>query len=108
MTDHEEILAPLREKYGEIASWNVPGLGLVVAASPNPQEYERLVNELNNPDADKAVSLRNFAISCVVYPEDRETVKRIFQKKPAFATKVARRGQQLCGSEIEELGKGSG
>lgn len=105
MSDHEAILAPLREKHGEIAYWDVPGFGLVVAAAPDSEkEYDRLVNELNNAEIDKAVSLRTFALACVVYP-DREQARTIFKRKPAFATKVAARGQKLCGSDIEELGK---
>lgn len=107
MESNEEILAPLRAKYGEegIAVWPVPGWGLVVAAVPeNEKEYDRLVNDMNDPNADKMVALRAFALACIVYP-DRETAKKMFKAKPAFATAVAKRGQQLCGSEIRELGK---
>ena len=105
MADHEEVLAPLRAEHGDIAHWDVPGFGLVVAASPeNPGEYHRLVNDLKDDKKDAAVALETFALACIVHP-DREAAKKIFKKKPAFAVKVAKRGQELCGSDIEELGK---
>jgi len=102
---HESVLAPLRAKHGEIASWDVPGFGLVVAAVPeNSKEYHRLVNDLKNPKLDAAVAMENFALACIVHPS-REQAKAIFKARPAFALKVCGRGQELCGSDIEELGK---
>lgn len=103
--DHTAILAPFREKHGEIAYWDVPRFGLVVAAAPeNQAEYHKLVNALKNDKADSALALEQFALACVVYPE-RAQAKAIFKARPAFALKVAGRGQALCGSDIEELGK---
>ncbi len=103
--EESAVLAKLREKHGEIASWKVPGHGLVVAANPeNAAEYDRLVNTLKKDDADASAALRTFALQCVVHP-DREAAKAIFKAKPAFALKVAARGQQLAGAGIEELGK---
>lgn len=104
-TDHESVLAPLREKHGDIASWVIPKFGLVVAARPaNPAEYDRMVNTLRKPGVDQVGTLRAFAMQCIVHP-DREEVKRIFEKYPAFAPKVADRAADLCGGEFEELGK---
>lgn len=105
MSEREAILAKLSEEHGDIASFDVPGFGLVVLAVPdNDAEYNDLVNRLADTNADKAVAMRNFALACVVHP-DRDTAKRIFKKRPAFALACCKRGQQLCGSEIKELGK---
>jgi hypothetical protein len=114
MTDAEDellegadaaLVAELRAKHDDIAYWAVPRFGLVVAAAPeNPKEYHRLVNDLKNDKIDSAVALETFALACVVHPT-REEAKRIFRAKPAFALKVAGRGQRLCGSDIQELGK---
>jgi hypothetical protein len=104
MTD-EETLAKAREDHGEIAYYNVPGFGLVIVAAPeNEKEYDSLVNRLQDDKQDKAVAMRSFALACVVHP-DRETAKKIFKKKAAFALKVAARGQELAGGEIQEQGK---
>lgn len=101
----EAVLAPLRAKHGEIAYWEIPRFGLVVAAAPeNLAEHDRLLNTFKKPEADVAGALRTFATVCVVYP-DAATVKQIFRKYPFFADKVAARGQELCGGEFEELGK---
>lgn len=103
---HEAVLAPLRAKHGDVAYWDVPGFGLVVAAAPgNPAEYDRLVNTLKKDDADAAAALRTFATQCLVRPSDHAAKTQLFRKYPAFALKVAARGQQICGSGIEELGK---
>lgn len=103
----EAVLARLRAKHGEVAHWDLTskGFGLVVAAAPaNPAEYDRLLNTIKKPDADAAGALRTFAMACVVYP-DAAMTKKIFARYPAFSSRVAARGQELCGGEFEELGK---
>ena len=105
MSEKEELLAKAREEHGEIAWYDLKHLGIVIIAAPaNAEEYDSLVNRLANDKADKALAMRNFALACVVHP-DRETAKKIFKAKPAFALKVGARGQELAGGEIEEQGK---
>lgn len=104
---HQVLLDGLRAKYDEIAIFQAPkGFdGLVVIAAPkNPKVFQSFVNQVSKENVDKAVATENFALSCVVHP-DRESVKAIFVKKPAFALKVAGRAQELAGSDTKELGK---
>ena len=67
-------------------------------------EYNRMTNRMVEKAADKAAAMSTFALSFVVHPS-REQARIIFKKLPALATKVASKAQELCGSEIEELGK---
>lgn len=112
MSDHESLLEQLRQEHGEVAGWVAEGQFVAIAGPKNPNSYKKLVNTLKNDKADGATALETFALECVVYPAkadgtpDREAVKKIFGKKPAFALSVAARAQQLAGSDIEELGKG--
>lgn len=103
--EQEAIVEELRAKHGEVAAWVVPGHGLVVAAVPeNPKAYHQLINDLKRDKVDTAIALENFALACVCHPS-REDARRIFRARPAFASVVAKRGQELCGGEIQELGK---
>lgn len=105
---YASVLNPIIEQYGKskIAYWEVPDFGLLVAAKPkDPLEYSKLVNELKQEEVDANQAITSFALKCVLFP-DAQTTKKIFKEYPAFALKVGKRGQELCGSNFKELGKG--
>lgn len=109
--EEQETLARLRDQYGDVSYWHVPKFGMVVAACPpNPKEYDRFVNAIRprlsaDEDEDAASAVETFAMACVVHP-DRDAVKKLFRRYPAFKGVVSRAGQKLAGSGIKELGKG--
>jgi hypothetical protein len=107
--DLKSIIAEIRSAHGKkIAFWYDEDFGLVVIARQRgvngEANYNRLVNELQDPEQDKAIALKTFALSCVVHPA-RDEAKKIFENNPAFGLKVAARAQQLAGSQVKELGK---
>jgi hypothetical protein len=107
--ENKQILADMRAQHGKkIAFWYDEDFGLVVIAKPRgtigEANYNRLVGELHDPDVDKAVALKTYALSCVVYPS-RDEAKKIFQDNGPFALLVAGRAQRLGGAQVKELGK---
>jgi len=107
--EDQKVIADATAKHGrKVAYWFDEDFGLVVVAKPigaqGKANYHRLVNELQDPDVNKALALEQFALACVFYPT-REEAKKIFEDNPAFALKAAARAQQLAGSQVKELGK---
>jgi len=104
-TEEQQTIDELSKEYdGEIATYKVPRFGLVVIAAPtNPAEYSRLVDSLKSDKSSAGSALQTFALACVVHPE-REKVKQLLKRKPAFGMTLAARGQELAGGDIEELG----
>lgn len=109
LEQYESILAPLREKHGEIAIYPAPRPkfdGIIVLAAPlNSTAYQVYTNNIHNERADKFVEGRKFALACIVHP-DQATAKAILEYRPGLVTKFANRGGDLCGNDTEELGKG--
>jgi hypothetical protein len=108
LEQHKELIDKARAKFGDIAIFSAPRgfSGIVILAAPqNSKLYDTFVNQLADDKIDKAVASRNFALSCTVHP-DRDTLKKIFDKQPAFALKLVGRATELAGSEAKELGKG--
>lgn len=103
-----ELIAKFREKHdGEIAIYAAPTKfgGIIVAAVPdNPKVTQAFINAVNDPKVDNAVAQENYALNSVVHP-DKETTKKIFNRKPFLAAKIATRVSQLAGGDAEELGK---
>ena len=108
LAEFEAILAPLREKYDEIAVFPAPkrlGSIVVVAAPLNSKAYQVYTNNLHNDRADKFVESRKFALACIVYP-DSEKAKEILEARPGLVTACSNKGAQLSGAGADELGKG--
>jgi hypothetical protein len=102
-----DVIAAARAKYDEIAILQPPKgfSGIIILAPPeNPKTYQTFANNVNKPNCDIAVETQTFAIACVVHP-DRAAIKAMFTKRAALAFTIAKRGQELCGSEAKELGK---
>ena len=106
-SENADIIAKAESEHDEIAIYQAPKgfSGIVIVAAPsNPKTFQNFVNQVAKPETDKAVETQNFALNCVVHP-DRNAMKAMFAKRPAFALKIAGRAQELCGSETKELGK---
>jgi hypothetical protein len=102
------VIEEMRGKYEDIEIYPAPKgfSGIVIIAAPtNPKTFQNLVNQLAKENTDKAVELVNFAMTCTVFPKERESVKAMYAKRGAFALKMAAVGQELCGSETKALGK---
>jgi hypothetical protein len=109
LAEHAAVIEEMRGKYEEIEIYPAPKgfSGIVIIAAPtNPKTFQNLVNQLAKENTDKAVELVNFALTCTVFPKEREVVKSMYAKRGAFALKMASVGQELCGSETKALGKG--
>jgi hypothetical protein len=104
----KQVVADMRGRYKKIAIFFDEDFGLVVIAkqkgAAGEANYQRFVNELQDPEVDKALAMKTFALACTVHPK-RDDAKRIFEDNPAFALKVAGRAQKLAGSGVKELGK---
>jgi len=102
------IVAELRAKHKKVAVFYDEEFGLVIVAklrgAAGEANYQRFVNELQDPEVDKALAMKTFALACTVHPK-RDEAKRIFEENPAFALKVAGRAQKLAGAGVKELGK---
>jgi hypothetical protein len=104
---HAELIAQLRDKYDEIAVYAAPARfgGIIVASVPeNPRVTEAFINAANDSKVDKAVAMRNYALSSVVHP-DREAATEIFKKKPFLPSRIAARVSEMAGADAKELGK---
>lgn len=107
-TEAEEI-ERLKKAHGDVAWCRVDGVGLVVFAAPeNPACYRQFFNDCSNGvDATAPQDvIPQFALDCVVHPA-RERVEGVLRRLPALAVGIANRGTELCGGDIEELGKAS-
>jgi len=104
----KQVVSELRGRHKKIAVFYDEDFGLVVVAKQKgasaEANYQRFVNELQDPEVDKALAMKTYALACTVYPA-RDQAKRIFEDNPAFALKVAGRAQKLAGSGVKELGK---
>lgn len=104
-----EEIARLKREHGEITWCRVDGVGLMVIAAPeNPTCYRQFFNDCSNGlDATAPEDvITQFALDCIVHPA-RDRVEGVFRRLPALAVGVANRGTELCGGDIEELGKAS-
>ena len=107
LAENEPIISAMRAKYDEIAILQPPKgfSGVIILAPPdNPKIFQTFANNVNKPNCDVAVETQTFAVACVVHP-DRAAIKAMFAKRAALAFTIAKRGQELCGSEVKELGK---
>lgn len=104
-----ELIQEKRQEFGLIQVYRCPQPFqdelLIVAGPQNNKLFHALVNTLQDEKKDRAVALENFATDCTVHPE-RQRVREIFKKLPAFALAVAAKAQELAGTGFEELGKG--
>lgn len=100
----EPIVAPLREKHGELGVFPIPGIGLVVVKSPGFEAFSRFQNRMTTEGIDQAAEIFELVMSCVVHPDD-QAARAIFKKRPYALQKALVRVRELGGSEIEDLGK---
>lgn len=103
--DAEEFRA-LQAKYGKrIAVYKDDDFGrIVIAVKGKRKQYQRLVNSMQDKNADSAVALEQFALDCVVEPSRKEA-QAIFEEYPALATRASGRASELAGGAVKELGK---
>lgn len=105
MEERDKLLGELREKYGKVAAFETEDGELVVVARPQKTEtHDILINQLSNDKLDRAKTLRNFALGCVVHPS-REEAEPILRRYPFFADDLAARAQELGRGGAVELGK---
>lgn len=100
------ILAELRAKYGDELGWfMVPEFGLLALAPPkSPACYRQFFAAVTGGgDIDPEVH-NTFALDCVVHPS-RDQVEAYLKLQPGLTRSLTTRGDGLCGSDFEELGK---
>lgn len=100
----EAVVAPLREKYGELGVFPISKFGLIVVQKPTFEAFSRFQNRVTTDGVDQASEILELVMSCVVHP-DAPAARAIFKKQPYALQKVSQRVRELGGSEIEDLGK---
>jgi len=99
----------LRVEHGDVSWFQVEGPGLVVLAAPeNPAAFRQFFNDCSTGVDQKTPHevVTRFVLDCVVYPA-RESVAQALRRRPGLAVAMSRRCQELCGGELEEVGKAS-
>ncbi len=88
----------------ELVFFEVPGHGLFVVKTPEPDVYSVFQNRVSEDSSDSTMAVREYVLSSTVHPE-LSAARAILLKKPAFAGVAAKAVSRLGGSEIKELGK---
>jgi len=105
LEQHEDVIAPLRATYRKIAVFDDLEGGVIVVAKPdNPRAYKELFDQINNSEFSTADAYEAFALECIKHPE-RSAAVRLLNEYPAIANAVTRKGRELCGEAVRELGK---
>lgn len=98
-------VAELRRQHKRLFWWDVPGIGIVVAAKPKGrQAFQELLDALGDPDESNFDAHKAFALACVIAPE-LSVVEQAFKNYPALAPKIADACSALCVGGGKRLGK---